>query len=135
LRALAVVLAHFAIGHTLGTYSPKGGHSPDEPQVFAAMQSVRFTINGFERSHWEFYRGFAISVGLLMFVLAGMAWSTASVAAAHPAQALALTLWLGIAGVGLLALSVRFFFAVPIVMSAVVIVIALATAVQLKRAG
>ena len=134
LRALAIVLTLFAIGHTLGTYSPKGTHDPREAGVFASMQSVRFRMNGFDRSHWDFYRGFALTVGALLFVLAGIAWSTGQIAATHPAAAVATAVWLTVACMALLALSVRFFFAVPIAMSAAAAIIAATAVARLLRA-
>src|SRR5262249_54004683 len=66
LRCLAALLALFTIGHTLGTYSPKVVRGPAEAAMFQAMQSFRFPIMGFERTHWDFYRGFAITVSVLL---------------------------------------------------------------------
>jgi hypothetical protein len=39
---LAVLLAIFAAGHTLGTAAPQVTRGPQEAAVFAAMQGFRF---------------------------------------------------------------------------------------------
>jgi len=46
LRALAILLAVFAVGHTLGTAAPKVTRGPGEAVVFAAMQDFRFPVMG-----------------------------------------------------------------------------------------
>lgn len=135
LRALAVVFVLFAIGHTLGTYAPAITNDQREADVFAAMQSMRFAIGGFERTHWDFYRGHALTGGVLLVVLAGLAWSTASVARSHPRAAIAPAAWLTAGCAALVVLGVRFFFIVPITMSAVAFLLAAAATVQLLRAG
>jgi hypothetical protein len=54
LRAFAVVMGLFALGHTLGTAAPRVTRGPREAALFFAMQSYRFPVMGFERSYWDF---------------------------------------------------------------------------------
>jgi hypothetical protein len=117
LWALAVVLALFTLGHTLGTASPKARRGASESMVFFAMQSYRFPVLGFERSYWDFYRGFALTVSVLMAVMAIVAWQVAAIARRHPAEALPVAMTLLVGSVGLLVLGWMFFFTAPIVLS------------------
>ncbi|MDQ6634485.1 MAG: hypothetical protein M3Z10_06965 [Gemmatimonadota bacterium] len=132
LRALAVVLGLFTLGHTLGTSSPKVTHGARESIVFAAMQGFRFPMMGFERSHWDFYRGFAISGSVLMAVMAVVAWQLASIARRYPREALPMAWTLLLGSVGLLVVCWAFFFAVPIVFSAVAVLLAGMAVVALR---
>lgn len=80
-RALAVVFGIFTLGHTLGTL-PKIKFGQQEIDVVNAMQSFRFPIMGFTRSYWEFYRGFSITISVLLAALMLFAWQVASLVAA-----------------------------------------------------
>ena len=118
LRALAVVMLLFAAGHTLGTASPKVTRGPLEAALFAAMQGYRFPVMGFERSHWDFYRGFAQTISVWMVVVAVIAWQVARVGRRHAGEALPLAVTLLVGCVGQLLLATRFFFALPMVFAA-----------------
>ena len=133
LRALAVLLVFFTVGHTLGTAAPAVTRGPAEAAVFGAMQQFRFPIMGFERSHWDFYRGFAISVSALLAALALVAWQVGALSRTHPRQALPLAWSLLLMCVGLLAVSGQFFFGAPIVMSALAVLIAAGAVIGLMR--
>jgi hypothetical protein len=117
LRALAVILALFTLGHTLGTASPKATRGASESMVFFAMKSYRFPVFGFERSYWDFYRGFALTVSVLMAVMAIAAWQLSAIARRHPAEAVPMAVTLLVGSVGLLVLGWMFFFTPPIVFS------------------
>ena len=118
LRALAVVMLLFALGHTLGTASPKVTRGPVEGALFAAMQGYRFPVMGFERSHWDFYRGFAQSISVWMVVVAVIAWQVAQVGRRNAGDALPLAVTLLVGCVGQLLLAARFFFALLMVLAA-----------------
>lgn len=133
LRALGVILALFALGHTLGTASPKVTRGLGERAVFFAMQGFTFPVMGFERSHWDFYRGFAITVSVLMVVMAVVAWQLSTIARRTPAQALPMAVTLLAGSIGLLVLCWGFFFLPPIVFSAVEVGCAGAAVMRLRR--
>ena len=124
LRALAVVLLLFALGHTLGTASPRATRGFAESAVFAAMQHYRFPVAGFERSYWDFYRGFAFSISVLLAALAAIAWQAGGVAIEHPAAAWLMAMTLLVACLGLLVIGVEYFFAPPIAIAALAVVCA-----------
>ena len=53
------------------------------------MQAFRFPVMGFDRSHWDFYRGFALTDSVLMAVMAVIAWQLAAVARRSPRACIA----------------------------------------------
>jgi len=118
LRATAVILAFFALGHTLGTAVPRVTHGAEEAAVFRAMQGFRFPVMGFTRSYWEFYRGFAITISVLQAALAIVAWQTATLAGREPRAALPLATTVLVTCLALTFVSLAFFFYGPIVTAA-----------------
>lgn len=135
LKALAGVLALFALGHTLGTAAPKVTHGPQEAALFNAMQSFRFPIMGFERSHWDFYRGFALIISLQLAVMAAVAWQLSAISRRSARQALPMAITLQLACLGLLALSLKFFFGAPIVMAIAAVLCSTIASILLARAS
>jgi hypothetical protein len=120
-RIAAVVLVLFAAGHTLGFL----GFRPSSPEglaVYEAMNSVRFEFAGAAYSYAGFYTGFGLQVTAYMLFCAFLAWHLGSLAVRQP-QAIGALAW-GFAAVQLafLVLSVLYFFLVPILFSAAVVV-------------
>lgn len=133
IRTLAGILGFFAVGHTLGTAAPHVRHGPAEAAVFEAMQGFRFPIMGFDRTYWEFYRGFALTIGLLLLILAIMAWQLGAVSQRDPNGALPMAITLQLACIGILVLSWMFFFGGPLVMSALAVACASVVVLRLRR--
>jgi hypothetical protein len=133
LRGLAVLLALFAAGHTLGTASPHVTRGAQEAALFDAMQSFRFPIMGFNRSYWDFYRGFALTISVLMFALMVMAWQTAAISKRVGRAALPLVITLQLACVGLLVVGWFFFFGGPIVFSVGAVLLSTLAAIATAR--
>jgi hypothetical protein len=134
-RTLAVILAAFAAGHTLGTAAPHVTRGATEAAVFRAMQVFRFPIMGFERSYWDFYRGFALTISVQLALMAAVAWHVGSLGRRDPRQALpvAVALLLGCAGVAVI--SWFFFFGGPIVFSIAATILAAILVRQLATAA
>jgi hypothetical protein len=124
LRVLSCVLALFSIGHTLGSIAPHAGRGAEESALFTSMQGFHFQIMGFERSHWDFYRGFAFFLSLALAVLAVLAWQVAAAAKRERRQALPMIIVLWVFCLAQLGLSCSFFFTAPIVTSALAVVAA-----------
>jgi hypothetical protein len=122
LRVLAILLVIFAVGHTLGTAAPKVTRGPQEAAVFAAMQEFRFPIMGFERTYWDFFRGFALIISVLFVLMAAIAWQVGTLSKQSRRLALPMAITLLIGCVGLFILSWIFFFGAPIVNSALCVV-------------
>jgi len=133
LRALAVLLALFAAGHTLGTAAPHVTRGPREAALFADMQGFRFPIMGFDRTYWEFYRGFALTISVLLAAMMVIAWQLASISRRSGRAALPMAITLQCACIGLLVLGRMFFFGGPIVMSAGAVLLSTAAVVALAR--
>jgi len=133
LKALAVVLALFAIGHTLGTAVPKVTRGAPEAALFQAMRTFTFPIMGFHRSYWDFYRGFAIDISLLLVVMTVVAWQLSAISTRDPRQALPMAITLQLGCLGILVLSVVFFFAGPVVMSAAAVLVSTVAVALLVR--
>lgn len=133
LRALALVMAVFTTGHTLATAAPRNTRGPAEALVFTAMQTFRFHVMGFDRTVWDFYRGFALIITVLLAFMAVVSWQLAAISRTDPRQALPMAITLLIACLLLLVLSVTFFFAAPIVMAALATACASGAVVMLVR--
>ena len=133
LRVLAVVLGFFALGHTVGTAAPRVTRGVREQLVFSAMQGYRFPVMGFDRTYWEFYRGFALTISVLMFVLAVLAWQLADVSRRNPRAALPMAVTLLVGCMGLLVVAVPFFFTAPILFSAIATAVAAWVVVLLRQ--
>ena len=123
LRGLAVILGLFTLGHTLGTAAPRVTRGADEAAVFDAMRRFRFPVMGYERSYWDFYRGFALTISLQLLIATIIAWQLGSLAKRDPRAALPMTGALVASSVGMLVLGQLFFFNGPIVFSALATVV------------
>lgn len=123
LRILAVLLAIFAVGHTLGT-AAQVTRDPQEAAVFAAMQGFRFPVMGFQRTYWDFFRGFALIVTVQLLLMAAIAWQLGTISKQSRRLALPMAVTLQLGCVGLLILSWLFFFGAPIAISAMAVVCA-----------
>jgi len=122
-RALAIILALFTLGHTVGTIHAVTT-APEEAAVIAGMQGYRVPVMGFLRTYWEFYRGFSISITVLLATLAVIAWLLATLSRRNPREALPLGVTLLLACVAQAIVSVVYFFTAPIVMSVAAVVCA-----------
>jgi hypothetical protein len=131
-QALAVILAIFTLGHTVGTISSIT-NGPDEAVVINTMQAHRFPVMGFHRSYWEFYRGFSVTITVLLAVLAVIAWQLGTLARRNPAAALpiAVTVLAGCAANAIV--SAQYFFTAPMVISAAAVICAAVAVVLLTR--
>jgi hypothetical protein len=134
LKILSAILFFFAFGHTLGTVDPHVQGGAAEAAVFAAMKAFRFPIMGFTRSHWDFYRGFAIAITVLLLMLAAIAWQLAAIAKRNPRDVLPIALTLLAGCAGLLIVEFEFFFWGPIVTSVVAVACAALVVIASRRA-
>jgi hypothetical protein len=91
-RVSAVLLVLFALGHQIGFRQVDPSWNADA--VAGAMQSVRFEVQGFDRTYWEFFSGFGFFVTTLLVFSAVLAFELSRL----PAQVFAgiLTCPLGI---------------------------------------
>jgi hypothetical protein len=115
LRAAAVLQALGTLGHTMATHSPSRG--PEEQAVFDAMRAYHFTVMGASRSHFDFYKGYELSITVLFAVLAVLMWQLGNLSRSEPRHAMPLIVTILICQVLLDVVGWTNFFAGPGVMS------------------
>jgi hypothetical protein len=117
-RVASGLLLLFAIGHTLGFQQsdPAWGVGA----VLGSMQSSQFTVQGFTRTYWDFFLGAGFTVGVLYLFAAVLAWQLGGLPVATLASMRATTWSFAACFVAVTALSWRYLFWIPIVMSGVI---------------
>ena len=132
-RIAAIVLVLFAAGHTFGFLSFRPS-SAEGLAVYNAMNSVRFDFNGAVRSYSDFYTGFGLMVTAYLLFCAFLAWHLGGLAASQ-SKTIGGLAWAFVAvQLASLALSVIYFFLLPALLSAVVLVCLLVAAWQIRKA-
>jgi len=113
----ALVLVLQATGHTLGGVIFYRAHTPAEEDVIRAMQASHVAVEGVTRSLWDFYYGWGLAVGLFNYVLAGVAWATGRLSRQPEGEIWPLTLLLVAGCLGQTLLCLRYFFALPVILT------------------
>ena len=114
-RIAAVLLLLFALGHTLGfrQSDPKWGVDA----LLGSMRSIRFDLQGFNRTYWDLFVAAGFSVGVFYLFAAILAWQMGSL----PAPTLALmrgTAWaFALCFAAITVVSWRYLFILPIAFS------------------
>ncbi|HJP87031.1 MAG TPA: hypothetical protein VJ852_13660 [Gemmatimonadaceae bacterium] len=134
-RALAVVLALFTLGHTLGTRHAITS-DPREALVLTAMQGFRVPVMGFHRTYFEFYRGFSITISILLAILMIVAWQVAALSRRAPRATLPFALTLLLACIGQTVVVFIYFFTAPMILSVLAVICAgVGVALLAREAG
>lgn len=124
-RISSILLALFAIGHTVGFLQVDPAWGVDS--LVHSMKTIHFNVNGADRTYWDFFVGFGLFVTALMVFASIVAWQFASL----PSQVLAsmrVGAWGFPACFAVVAyLSWRYFFIIPVAFS-IAIFLCLATA-------
>ena len=124
-RISSVLLLIFAAGHTLGFRQSDPGWGTDT--LLSSMRSIRFDVQGFNRSYWDFFVAAGLSVGVFYFFAAVLAWQLGGATAESLAR-MRLTTWAFAACfAAIMIVSWSYLFVLPIAFSAV-ITVCLATA-------
>src|SRR3954470_10570875 len=112
-RIAAVLLLLFAVGHTLGFRQSDPQWGVDA--LLAAMRSIHFEVQGFNRTYWDFFVAAGFSVGVLYLFAAILAWQLGGL----PAETLAVmrvTRWaFALCFAAITLISWRYLFIIPIV--------------------
>jgi hypothetical protein len=130
-RAAAVLLLLFTAGHMLGfTQSdPKWGAD----LMLASMRAIRFDVDGFRRSYWDFYLAAGLIAGLFYLFAAALAWQLASLDAEALAR-MRLARWaFALAFVVGVVVSWLHLFLIPIAFSTLVALLLIAGAWRAER--
>src|ERR1051325_6747440 len=131
-RALAVVLAFFTLGHTVGTRHAIT-NDPREAAVITAMGGFRVPVMGFERTYWEFFRGFSITITVLLATLMVIAWQLGTLSRRDPRAALPIATTVLVACVAQVILAFVYFFTAPIITSVLALICAAVGTALLAR--
>jgi hypothetical protein len=117
-RVAAVLLLLFAIGHTLGFRQSDPEWGVDA--LLGSMQSIRFDVQGFNRTYWDLFVAAGLSVGVFYLFAAILAWQLGGL----PAATLALmrgTVWaFAVCFAAITVVSWRYLFMLPVAFSIVI---------------
>jgi len=114
LRIAAVLSFLYFAGHTAGIpWTPVVG--PQEIAVLEAMKGHSFDLVGSNRTYWELYFGFGITISAFLLALAVVLWQLGSLARTDAARVrpIVASLFLVFAINGVLAW--KYFFVIPLV--------------------
>ena len=131
-RIAAVLSVLFACGHTFGFRQTDPEWRVDA--TVNSMKSVRFAVQGFDRSYWDFFVGFGSFVTVFLVLAAVTAWQLGRLpSTVLPSMRLsAWALTLSFAAIAIL--SWRYFFLVPLVFSVLILACLLVGTLMLERA-
>ena len=131
-RIAAVLLLLFAVSHTLGFRMSDPTWRIDP--LLDSMRSIRFDVQGFQRTYWDFFVGAGFTVAVLYLFAAILAWQLGGL----PLETLALmrgTAWtFALAFAAITIVSWRYLFIIPVVFS-IVITVCLAAAAWVSGRG
>jgi hypothetical protein len=125
-RIAAVLLLLFAAGHTLGFRQSDPTWGVDT--LLGSMRSIRFDVQGFSRTYWDFFTAFGLFFSVFLLFAAVLAWLLAGLPAETLARVRNIAWALAISFVAVTALSWRYAFTTPIVFSALITVCLIAAA-------
>jgi hypothetical protein len=118
--------------HTIATqHSTTRG--PAEQAVFDAMRSFLFDVMGANRSHWDFYRGFELSITVVFATLCVLLWQLGNLSRTAPDHARPLIVTMLVCQILLDVVSWTKFFAGPGVMSILISLCLLAALFTISR--
>jgi hypothetical protein len=116
LRIAAVLSLLYFLGHSAGApWTPSSGG--EAGAVVGGMKSFRFDVFGSNRTYWDFYLGFGLSVSVFLLLQSVVLWLLAGLSADAPARVRPIVLVFLVANAAQLALVVRYFFLPPIVLT------------------
>jgi hypothetical protein len=117
-RIAAVLLLLFAIGHTVGFRQSEPGWGIEA--LLGSMQSIRFDVQGFNRTYWDFFVAAGFTVGVFYVFAAVLAWQLGGLPVATLAMMRAASWGFAACFALITVLSFRHLFMIPIAFSAVI---------------
>ena len=116
LRIASILGFLFAAGHTAGApWTPAKGMA--EQALVTMMKSLHFEAMGNQRTYFDFYFGFGVSISVYLVAQALVLWQAGNVAKVSPAAArpIMLTMFASYLAVGVI--TYMYFFAAPLAFS------------------
>jgi len=121
LRIASIITFLYFAGHTSGMpWTPDAG--PAAMPVLEAMKSHSFDAMGSTRTYWDFYVGFGIIISLLMLLLGVVLWQLGSLAKTDALRVRPIVASFFVAFIVNTVLAWKYFFVLPVVMSAAILV-------------
>ncbi len=114
-RISSILLLLFAAAHTFGFRQTDPQWGVDS--LIGSMKSIRFDVQGFSRSYWDFYVGFGLFVSVLLVFAAILAWQLGRLASDTLAQMRGLAWAFALCFASVTILSWKYFFVAPLVCS------------------
>ncbi len=119
LRIASIFALLFAAGHTAGApWTP--AKELTAMGFISVMKSLHFDVMGNSRTYFDFYYGFGVSISVYLIAQAIIMWQVGEIAKTNPALARPIMLTLIASNVAVGVITVMYFFAAPIVLSAVI---------------
>ena len=125
-RIASVLLVLFAAGHTFGFRQNNPEWGADA--VLGLMRSVHFDAQGFTRTYWDFFSAFGLFFSVFLLFAAVLACLLGGLPAETLARVRGIAWALAICFVALTAVSWRYAFTAPIVLSTLITVCLIAAA-------
>ena len=119
LRIAAIAIAVFELGHTVGGMILGKSRGPEEETLLAALASYRFDVMGSTRSHRDFYLGEGWYLSATLAAMIVMCWLLSNSTVDSPVLVRRLSLVIAVFFAISAALCGAFFFAAPLVTSAI----------------
>ena len=117
-RIAAVLLAFFAVAHTLGFRESDPQWGVDA--LLGSMRSIHFAVQGFDRTYWDLFMAAGFSVGVFYLFAAILAWQLGGLRAETLALMRGTTWAFALCFVAITIVSWRYLFILPIVFALVI---------------
>ena len=117
-RIASVLLLLFATAHTLGFRQTDPAWRVDS--LMASMRSIHFDLQGFSRSYWDIFTAFGLFFSVFLLFAAVLAWQLGGLPPEIFARVRATAWALAISFVAVTALSLKYAFTAPIVLSTLI---------------
>ena len=130
-RIAAVLILLFAIGHTLGFQKtdPKWGVDAS----LDSLRSIRFETQGFTRNYLDFFVGFGLFASVFLIFAAVLAWQLGGLSPQTLSSLRGCAWSLAACFLFLTFLCWRYFFAAPVIFSAIITVVLTTAASLISR--
>jgi hypothetical protein len=107
---------------------------PAEDAAVGGMRSFHFDAMGSDRTLWDFWTGFGLTLSVHLLAFAVLVWQLSRRAAADPGGTAPLVLTIGVAFAATAVLCGRYFFLLPASFSAIAAILSFAAWASLRRA-
>jgi hypothetical protein len=114
-RIAAVLLLLFSIAHTVSFSQSDPTWGVDA--LLNSMRSIHFTVQGFNRTYWDFFLAAGFSVGTLYLFAAILAWQLGGLPVATQARMRGTAWAFALAFAAITIVSWRFLFIIPVAFS------------------